>query len=53
MFFLRDHYNALKCLFWQCIKSQKENIYYSHAFNCLKEMYEKLHALLNIANKNE
>nr|XP_033186524.1 telomere-associated protein RIF1-like isoform X2 [Bombus vancouverensis nearcticus] len=49
----KNHYKALKCLFWQCIKSQKKNVYYLHAFNCLKEMHEKIYLLLNAEDKNE
>ncbi|XP_020722031.1 telomere-associated protein RIF1 isoform X2 [Bombus terrestris] len=49
----KNHYKALKCLIWQCIKSQKKNVYHSHAFNCLKEMHEKIYLLLNAEDKNE
>ncbi|CAD1476498.1 unnamed protein product, partial [Heterotrigona itama] len=49
----KKHYNALKCFFCQCIKSQKKNIYYSHAFDCLKEMHEKLYVLSNAKDKTE
>ncbi|XP_068983726.1 telomere-associated protein RIF1-like isoform X1 [Bombus flavifrons] len=49
----KNHYKALKCLIWQCIKSQKKNVYYLHAFNCLKEMHEKIYLLLNAEDKNE
>ncbi|XP_076766359.1 uncharacterized protein LOC143433108 isoform X2 [Xylocopa sonorina] len=49
----KNHYNALKCLFWHCIKSQKQNSYYFLAFNHIKEMHEKLCALLNAEDKNE
>ncbi|XP_053989570.1 telomere-associated protein RIF1-like [Hylaeus volcanicus] len=40
-----NHFEGLKSLLWQCIKSQKKNEYYPHAFKCLKEIYEKLHNL--------
>ncbi|KOX79489.1 Telomere-associated protein RIF1 [Melipona quadrifasciata] len=49
----KKHYNALKCFFCQCIKSQKKNIYYSHAFDCLKEMHEKLYVLSNVKDNTE
>ncbi|XP_043599630.1 telomere-associated protein RIF1-like isoform X2 [Bombus pyrosoma] len=49
----KNHYKALKCLIWQCIKSQKKNVYYLQAFNCLKEMHEKIYLLLNAEDKNE
>ncbi|XP_060828353.1 telomere-associated protein RIF1-like isoform X2 [Bombus pascuorum] len=49
----KNHYEALKCLIWQCIKSQKKNVYYLHAFNCLKELHEKIYLLLNAEDKNE
>ncbi|KAK1129475.1 hypothetical protein K0M31_019201 [Melipona bicolor] len=49
----KKHYNALKCFFCQCIKSQKKNIYYSHAFDCLKEMHEKLYVLSNAKDNTE
>ncbi|XP_071870946.1 uncharacterized protein isoform X2 [Bombus fervidus] len=49
----KNHYKALKCLIWQCIKSQKKNVYYLHAFNCLKELHEKIYLLLNAEDKNE
>lgn len=50
---LRNHYDALQRLCWQCIKSHKENEYYSHAFKCLKQIYEKLNTLSNGEHKNE
>ncbi|CAL7933927.1 unnamed protein product [Xylocopa violacea] len=49
----KNHYNALKCLFWHCIKPQKQNSYCFLAFNHIKEMHEKLCALLNAEDKNE
>ncbi|XP_029051883.2 telomere-associated protein RIF1-like isoform X1 [Osmia bicornis bicornis] len=49
----KDHYNALESLLRHCIKSSKENTYYSHAFKCLKETYNKLHTLSNVQCKNE
>ena len=49
----KNHYDALQRLCWQCIKSQKENEYYSHAFKCLKQIYEKLNTLSNGEHKNE
>nr|XP_031848183.1 telomere-associated protein RIF1 [Nomia melanderi] len=49
----KSHYDILKCLFWQCIKSETRNEYYSHAFKCLKEIYEKLSTLISVEEKNE
>ncbi|XP_012137568.1 uncharacterized protein LOC100880674 isoform X2 [Megachile rotundata] len=49
----KEHYNAIKSLLRHCIKSSKENVYYPHAFKCLKEMYHKLHTLQNGQCKNE
>ncbi|XP_017755481.1 PREDICTED: telomere-associated protein RIF1-like [Eufriesea mexicana] len=49
----KKHYNALKNLFWQSIKSRKENMYHLHAFSCLKKLHEKLHLLLSKRNKND
>ncbi|CAK9821322.1 Telomere-associated protein RIF1 [Anthophora retusa] len=48
----KKHYNALKCLLWQCIKSQKENVYYTHAFNYLKQVLEKLQVLASAEDRN-
>lgn len=53
MWLFRDHYNALESLLRHCIKSSKENTYYSHAFKCLKDTYNKLHTLSNVQCKNE
>ncbi|XP_017876374.1 telomere-associated protein RIF1-like [Ceratina calcarata] len=39
----KEHYGALKRLLWHCIKSQTENVYYAHAFTCLKKMNYTLH----------
>ncbi|XP_076177307.1 uncharacterized protein LOC143151700 isoform X2 [Ptiloglossa arizonensis] len=49
----KNHYDALKCLFWQCIKSQQRNEYYSHAFKFVKEIYGKLYTLSNAEHKNQ
>ncbi|XP_076234263.1 uncharacterized protein LOC143179108 [Calliopsis andreniformis] len=49
----RNHYDAIKYLLWQCIKSPKENQYYLHAFKYLKKVYERLCTLSNVENKND
>ncbi|XP_015438748.1 PREDICTED: telomere-associated protein RIF1-like [Dufourea novaeangliae] len=47
------HYEILKSLFFQCIKSEIKDAYYSDAFKYLKDIYEKLSTLLSAEQKNE
>ncbi|XP_076656705.1 uncharacterized protein LOC143361301 [Halictus rubicundus] len=49
----KTHYDILKHLFSQTIKSETKNEYYAHALKCLKEIYEKLSTLLSAEQKNE
>ncbi|XP_043252693.1 telomere-associated protein RIF1-like isoform X1 [Colletes gigas] len=51
--FKKNHYSALKSLFSQCIKSPKKNEYYTHSFQCLKEIYEILYALSETEHTNQ
>ncbi|XP_076293103.1 uncharacterized protein LOC143215143 [Lasioglossum baleicum] len=49
----KSHYDVVRYLIFQSIKSERKKEYYAHALKCLKEIHEKISTLLSGGQKNQ